>query len=69
MNLSTVQWAQWDTTQSRELLGLFIWVAQYLIGKKVRQIYCGTLMYLCLAAWLSFFVVLCFFTFRYLYGE
>jgi len=24
MNLSTVKWAQWDKTQSRELLGLFI---------------------------------------------
>ena len=23
MNLSTVKWAQWDKTQSRELLGLF----------------------------------------------
>jgi len=26
MNLSTVKWAQWDKTQSRELLGLFICV-------------------------------------------
>jgi len=26
MNLCTVKWAQWDKTQSRELLGLFIWV-------------------------------------------
>jgi len=26
MNLSTVKWAQWDQTQSRELLGLFICV-------------------------------------------
>jgi len=26
MNLSTVKWAQWDETQSRELLGLFICV-------------------------------------------
>jgi len=26
MNLSTVKWAQWDKTQCRELLGLFIWV-------------------------------------------
>jgi len=24
MNLSTVKWAQWDKTQSRELLGMFI---------------------------------------------
>jgi len=26
MNLSTVKWAQWNKTQSRELLGLFICV-------------------------------------------
>jgi len=26
MNLSTVKWAQWDETQSRDLLGLFICV-------------------------------------------
>ena len=26
MNLSTVKWAQWDKTQSTELLGLFICV-------------------------------------------
>ena len=26
MNLCTVKWAQWDKTQSRELLGLFICV-------------------------------------------
>jgi len=26
MNLNTVKWAQWDKTQSRELLGLFICV-------------------------------------------
>jgi len=26
MNLSTVKWAQWDKTQSRELLGLFMYV-------------------------------------------
>ena len=26
MNLSTVKWAQWDKTQSRELIGLFICV-------------------------------------------
>jgi len=26
MNLSTVKWAQWDKTQSRELLGLFMCV-------------------------------------------
>jgi len=26
MNLSTVKWAQWDQTKSRELLGLFICV-------------------------------------------
>ena len=26
MNLTTVKWAQWDKTKSRELLGLFIWV-------------------------------------------
>ena len=26
MNLSAVKWAQWDKTQSRELLGLFICV-------------------------------------------
>jgi len=26
MNISTVKWAQWDKTQSRELLGLFICV-------------------------------------------
>ena len=26
MNLSTVKWAQWDKTQARELLGLFICV-------------------------------------------
>jgi len=26
MDLSTVKWAQWDKTQSRELLGLFICV-------------------------------------------
>ena len=26
MNLSTVKWVQWDKTQSRELLGLFICV-------------------------------------------
>jgi len=26
MNLSTEKWAQWDKTQSRELLGLFICV-------------------------------------------
>jgi len=26
MNLSTVKWAQWDKTQSRDLLGLFIYV-------------------------------------------
>ena len=30
MNLSTVQWAQWDKTQSRELLGLFICVCSSL---------------------------------------
>jgi len=24
MNLSTVKWTQWDKTQSRELLGLFM---------------------------------------------
>ena len=28
MNLSTVKWAQWDKTQSRELLGLFICVCR-----------------------------------------
>jgi len=26
MNLSTVKWAQWDKTQSRDLFGLFICV-------------------------------------------
>jgi len=30
MNLSTVKWAQWDKTQSRELLGLFICVCSSL---------------------------------------
>ena len=29
MNLSTVKWAQWDKTQSRELLGLFILCASH----------------------------------------
>jgi len=27
MNLRTAEWAQWDKTQSRELLGLFICVS------------------------------------------
>jgi len=30
MNLSTVKWAQWDKTQSRELLGLFVCVYMYI---------------------------------------
>ena len=30
MNLSTVKWAQWDKTQSRELLGLFVCVCSSL---------------------------------------
>ena len=30
INLSTVKWAQWDKTQSRELLGLFICVCSSL---------------------------------------
>jgi len=30
MNLRTVKWAQWDKTQSRELLGLFICVCSVL---------------------------------------
>jgi len=30
MNLSTVKWAQWDKTQSRDLLGLFICVCSSL---------------------------------------
>jgi len=33
----------------------WLWVAQYLIRKKVRQIYCGTLMYLCLACLVKIF--------------
>jgi len=30
MNLSTVKWVLWDKTQSKELLGLFIWVCMAL---------------------------------------
>jgi len=30
MNISTVKWAQWDKTQSIELLGLFKWVCSSL---------------------------------------
>jgi len=38
MNLSTVKWAQWDKTQSRELLGLFICVCIALCTTVARNI-------------------------------
>ena len=38
MNLSTVKWAQWDKTQSRELLGLFICVCTALCTIVVHNI-------------------------------
>jgi len=42
MNLSTVKWAQWDKTQSRELLGLFMCVcalhcAQNFVAHSIAQ--------------------------------
>ena len=40
MNLRTVKWAQWDKTQSRELLGLFIYVCIALctiVGHSIAQ--------------------------------
>jgi len=38
MNLSTVKWAQWDRTQSRELFGLFICVCVALCTIVVHNI-------------------------------
>ena len=38
MNLSTVKWTQWDKTQSRELLGLFICVCTALCTIVVHNI-------------------------------
>ena len=38
MNLSTMKWAQWNKTQSRELLGLFICVCIALCAIVVHNI-------------------------------
>ena len=42
MNLSTVKWAQWDKTQSRELLGLFICVCALHCAQLLHTILHGT---------------------------